>query len=219
MSDETIRILIVDDHAVLRAGLRHLLDAEDDMVVVGEAADGNEAVERAEALEPHVILMDIAMAGMGGLACTRRLKELLPEVAVLVLTMHDNREYLHGALVAGASGYVLKKAADTELIAAIRAAHRGDVFLDPSLARGLIQQVVPQAEEHPQQPRQLTPRETEVLALIARGHTNRRIAEMLSISVKTVEAHRANVVSKLGVKGRAPLVRYALQMGLLGPDK
>lgn len=214
-----IRVLIADDHAVLRAGLRHLLDAEPDLVVVGETGDGAEVEQLARSLDPDVVIMDVAMPGLGGLACTKRLKEALPRVAVLVLSMYDNREYVRGALAAGASGYILKKTAATELIVAIRAVRRGDLYLDPSVAKDVVSELLPKRGTEPKRPGALTERETEVLTLVAQGHTNRRVAELLSISVKTVEAHRSSIAAKLGIKGRAPLVRYALQMGLLARNE
>jgi len=209
-----IRILLADDHAVLRAGLRALLAAQGDLEVVGEASDGGEAIRLTQALRPDVVVMDIGMPGVGGIDATARIKRELPGAKVLILSMHDDRGYLRQVLRAGASGYVLKKAVDTELLAAIRAAARGDVFLDPALAKALVDEVMePQAAggEAPT----LSDREREVLKLIAHGHTNRQVADRLCISVKSVETYKARLMEKLCLKGRAELVRYALQHGLL----
>lgn len=212
-----IRILLADDHAVLRAGLRALLAAQGDLEVVGEAADGTEAIRLAQALHPDVVVMDIGMPGVSGIDATAKIKRELPAAKVLILSMHDDRGYLRQVLRAGASGYVLKKAADTELLAAIRAAARGEVFLDPAMAKALVDELMePQiaARETPS----LSDREREVLRLIARGHTNQQVADRLCVSVKSVETYKARLMEKLGLKGRAELVRYALQHGLLKND-
>jgi DNA-binding NarL/FixJ family response regulator len=209
-----IRILLADDHAVLRAGLKALLSAQPDLEVVGEAADGALAVRLAQELAPDVVVMDIGMPGVGGIDATARIKRELPATKLLILSMHDDQGYLRQALKAGASGYVLKKAADTELLAAIRAAARGEVFLDPAMAGGLIEEVVA-----PRPARAgallLSHREREVLRLLARGHTNQQVADRLCIGVKSVETYKARLMDKLGLKGRAELVRYALQHGFL----
>ena len=209
-----IRILLADDHAVLRAGLRALLSAQGDLEVVGEASDGAEAIRLTQTLRPDVVVMDIGMPGVSGIDATARIKRDHPEAKVLILSMHDDRGYLRQVLRAGASGYVLKKAVDTELLAAIRAAARGDVFLDPSLAKALVDEVMePKATGHEVQA--LSDREREVLRLIALGHTNQEVAGRLCISVKSVETYKARLMEKLSLKGRAELVRYALQHGLL----
>jgi two-component system response regulator NreC len=207
-----IRVLIVDDHAVLRAGLRTLLNLQPDMEVAGEAAEGLEALERVKRLEPDVVLMDITLPGMEGLEVTKKLKKTHPNVKVLILTMHEDRRYLYSALKAGASGYVVKRAADTELIDAIRAAHRGDVFLHPSMARIVAEDYVEQATEQG-----LSDREREVLRLIAEGCTYKEMAKLLTVSVKTIETYRERIKGKLGLNTRAELVRYALEKGLLRP--
>ena len=209
-----IRILLADDHAVLRAGLRALLAAQGDLEVVGEASDGAEAIRLTHALRPDVVVMDIGMPGVSGIDATARIKRDWPGAKVLILSMHDDRGYLRQVLRAGASGYVLKKAADTELLAAIRAAARGDVFLDPSLAKALVEEVVEPRAAGTEAPA-LSDREREVLRLIAHGHTNQQVADRLCISVKSVETYKARLTEKLGLKGRAELVRYALQHGLL----
>ncbi len=208
-----IRILLADDHTVLRAGLRALLAAEADLEVVGEASEGGEAIRLTAALRPDVVVMDIGMPGISGIDATLRIKRDLPAVKVLILSMHDDRGYLRQVLRAGASGYVLKRAADTDLLAAIRAAARGDVFLDPALAKSLVEEVIAPAPAQGEPA--LSDREREVLRLIAHGHTNQQVADRLCISVKSVETYKARLMEKLGLKGRAELVRYALQHGLL----
>ncbi len=212
-----IRVLLADDHAVLRTGLKLLLSAQPDIEVVGEAVDGGEAMAKARALRPDVVLMDLTMPGIGGSEATGRIKDESPGIKVLVLTMHDDPSYLRQLLKAGASGYILKKSADADLLSAIRAAHRGEVFLDSSLAAGLVDEVIRPAG--PRRPRDayetLSDREREVLKWVARGHTNQEIAEKLFLSVKTIETYRARVAEKLGLRGRAELVRFAMERGLL----
>jgi two-component system, NarL family, response regulator NreC len=214
-----IRLLIVDDHPVVQAGLKTLLGIHSDMEVVGEAVDGEMAIKRALELEPDVVVMDIAMAGMNGVEATRKIKELLPETKVLVLTMHDNEEYLRMMLDVGATGYVLKKAANTELAVAIRAVHRGEVFVYPSFTRVLLGDRLQDNESvsHSDQDtgERLSERELQVLRLIAEGYTNRQIAEKLFLSVRTIETYRARLMEKLQVKSRVGLVRYAIRNQLL----
>jgi two-component system response regulator NreC len=212
-----IRILLADDHAVLRAGLRKLLDSEPDMEVVGEAADGEEALRKTQELTPDIVLMDITMPAMGGLEVTQRIRENSPAIKVLMLTVHDDEGYFHKALRSGAAGYVPKKAADTELFSAIRAAYKGEVFVHPSMTRPLVNELlgaeaVKEAQNHRHR---LSKREEEVLRLIAMGHTNQQIADKLFLSVKTVETYKARLMEKLELRGRAELVRYAIQQGLL----
>jgi two-component system response regulator NreC len=190
------------------------LSAQADLEVVGEAAEGGEALRLAQRLKPDVIVMDIGMPGVSGIDATARIRRELPSTKVLILSMHDDQGYLRQALRAGASGYVLKKAADTELLAAIRAAARGEIFLDPSLAKGLVEDVVLPKSQEPEIPA-LSEREREVLHLLARGHTNQQVADHLCIGVKSVETYKARLMDKLGLKGRAELVRYALTHGLL----
>lgn len=209
-----IRILLADDHTVLRSGLRALLSAQSDLEVTGEAADGGEALRLAQTIKPDVVVMDIGMPGVSGIDATARIRRELPATRVLILSMHDDQGYLRQALRAGASGYVLKKAADTELLAAIRAAARGEIFLDPSLARGLVEDVVLPHTQEPEIPA-LSEREREVLHLLAHGHTNQQVADRLCIGVKSVETYKARLMDKLSLKGRAELVRYALTHGLL----
>lgn len=211
----SIRILIADDHGVLRAGLRALLSAESDLEVAGEAADGRETLRLVSELDPDVVLLDVNMPGPDGIEVTRRLKAVKPEVRVLILTVHEDEGLLREAIRAGASGYILKRAVESELIYAIHAVWRGDLYVHPAMTRALLQDLHSTlvADETPVEP--LTPREMEVLRLIAEGHTNRQIAEVLSISVRTVESHRANLMSKLGLHSRVELVRYAKRHGFL----
>ena len=210
---DKIRLLLVDDHAVLRAGLRFLLNAQPDMEVVGEAADGVEGARLAEELRPDVVLMDLTMPGGGGIEATRKVREACPETKVLVLTMHDDAGYVREALAAGASGFVLKQAADNDLLSAIRTVHasRTMVFAGPSPSwlAGDREGAKPSGLAL------LTEREKEVVRLLALGHTNQEVAELLYISVKTVESHRTRIMEKLGLSRRAELVRFALENGLV----
>jgi len=213
-----IKVLLADDHAVLRAGLRMLLDAQPDIEVGGEAESGEEAIEKVAEIQPDIILMDITMAGMGGLQATRELKKKNPEIKILILTMHDDEGYLRQCLQAGASGYVLKKAADTELTAAIRAVHRGDIYIYPSMAKVVVEGYLQKDARPPEASDEydrLTGREHEVLQLIAKGHTNQQTADTLFVSVKTIETHRSHIMEKLKLRNRAELVRYAIEKGLL----
>jgi len=216
---EKIRILIVDDHPVVRAGLRMLLSGQPDIEVVGEAYDGATAIEQAVELSPDVIVMDITMEGMGGLEATRDIRRRVPQAKVLVLTIHKSVEYLRRALDAGATGYVLKQAADTELAVAIRVVHRGEIFVYPVFTRVLLgnlshdQKVGDGAP--PDSYELLSPREKQVLRLVALGYTNSQIADRLYLSVKTVGTYRGRLMAKLNLKGRPALVRYALERGLL----
>jgi two-component system response regulator NreC len=214
---EPTRILIADDHAVLRSGLRLLLDAQPDFEVVGEASTGEETVERAIALRPDILLLDIAMPDLNGLEAARCIRQQAPEVRIIVLTMYDDEAYLRQFLEMGAAGYVLKKAADTELAAAIRAVHRGESFVYPSLMGRLIDSYLkqPASTATTEGNDGLSPREVDVLRLLALGYTNQQIADELCIGVSTVETHRTRIMEKLGLRGRAQLVRYALARGLI----
>jgi two-component system response regulator NreC len=208
-----IRTLIVDDHGVLRAGLKALLEGETGLDIVGEAADGEIAVQKAIELSPDVVLMDITLPGMDGLEATREILAHLPDTRVLLLTVHEDIALVRKALDIGAAGYILKRALESELINAIHAVWRGDLYIDPAMTRALLQDPPP----HPSPgviTEPITPRETEVLALIARGYTNRQIAEKLHLSVRTVESHRANLMDKLDLHSRVELVRYARQNGI-----
>jgi len=211
----SIRILIADDHGVLRAGLSALLNAEPDMQVVSEAADGQETLRRADDLRPDVVLLDISMPGLGGIQVTRQLKEALPDVRVLILTVHEDETLLREAMRAGAAGYITKRAIESELISAIHAVWRGDLYVHPAMTRALLKDISPSPAPGESLVESLTPREIDVLRLIAQGYTNRQAAEVLGISVRTVESHRANVMGKLGLRGRVELVRYARKHGLL----
>ncbi len=212
-----IRILLADDHSILRAGLRALLNAEPDFDVVGEVADGNQVLQLASALHPDLVLMDVSMPGLGGIEATKRLKEILPETRVLILTVHEDETLLRSAIQAGASGYVIKRAAETELIAAIQAISRGDMYIHPAMTRSLLKELTPEQppKNNPDPQPTLTKREIDVLRLIARGYTNSQIASRLSLSVRTVEGHRANLMDKLNLHSRVELVEYAERQGLL----
>lgn len=214
-----IRILLADDHAVLRAGLGALLSREPDMEVVGEAASGAEAVQKAEALQPDVVLLDISMPGMDGLEATAQIKRRCARTRVLILTMHEDRRYLLPALRAGAAGYVVKRAADAELIGAIRAIQRGEAFLHPTMARFLVDEYAGQKATGAAEGQPLSDREAEVLRLIAEGLSYKEMADRLGISVKTVETYRERIKEKLNLASRAELVRYALERGLLRPGR
>jgi two-component system response regulator NreC len=213
------RILIADDHGVLRAGLRALLKAEPELEVVGEAADGAEALRLAGALRPDIVLMDISMPDCGGIEATRRLRALLPDVRVLILTVHDDKSMVQEAIQAGAAGYILKRAAESELVNAIQAVSRGDMYVHLPMTRSLQAEATAMPASDRVATETLTPREIEVLRLIARGHTNRQIAGLLTLSVRTVESHRANLMDKLDLHSRVELVRYAAQHGLLEPEE
>jgi len=212
-----IRVMIADDHAVLRAGLRMLLQAEPDMEVVAEASDGREAIDRARVAQPDVLLLDISMPAMGGLEVIQALRRDVPRMKILILTMYDDEEYLRQALAAGASGYVLKRAADTELLSAIRAVHQGGTYLHPAHARLLLNGMLQRerAADSQQPHDQLSEREREVIRLVALGYTNQQIADRLFLSIKTVETYRSRAMEKLGLRNRAELVRYALEHHLL----
>jgi len=213
-----IRVLIADDHAVVRSGLAMLINSQQDMQVVGVAADGKEAVELGVKLLPHVALMDLSMPpGENGLIATARLKELLPETQVLILTMHDDEEYLFQALKAGAVGYILKNALDFDLLKAIRTVHRGESYLYPSAAKSLIEGFLRQGNKDAEfEPLQLlTEREIQTLRLVAMGYANKDIAGQLCLSVKTVEAYKARIMEKLHLKTRPEMVKYAMKKGLL----
>ncbi len=216
MHEEPLRLLLVDDHPIVRTGLRMLFQAEPDLQVVGEASGGAEAISAVQKLHPDVVIMDVAMPGMSGIEATRQIKAISPETAVLALTMHEDEQYFFAMLYAGASGYIPKRAAPDDLVAAIRAVAEGNVFLHSSLARFLMkdvaeQKLTPAAEGDDG----LTARELEVLTLIAEGRTSREIAEELVISIKTVERHRENIMRKLDIHNRVELVKYAIKRGLI----
>lgn len=212
-----IRVLLADDHGVLRAGLRALINAEADMEVVGEAANGQEALEQTRLLKPDVVVMDISMPVMDGLEATRLIRQEGLDSQIIMLTVHTEEEYLFQALQAGGSGYVLKSAADTDLMEAIRKAQRGEVFLYPSAIKKLLSEFLKgvSASEQAGAAERLTAREREVLKLTAEGYTNQEIAEKLVISPKTVDTYRQRIMEKLSLHHRSQLVNYALRTGLL----
>ena len=210
-----IRILIADDHAVVRSGVRALLRVDAGIEVVGEAENGAEALRLAEALRPDLVLLDITMPPGNGLETARQLKELLPDIAVLILTMHEDEGLLHEALRVGASGYVIKRAEEAEILQAIHAASRGDIYVHPSLTRALLRQPVTTVHRRGAAADALTGREIDVMRLLVKGNTNRQIAQVLGLSIRTVENHRANLMSKLGLASRVELVNYAEEHHLL----
>jgi DNA-binding NarL/FixJ family response regulator len=210
-----IRVLVADDHALLREGIRALLKQSDEVEVVGEASDGQQAVEECRRLEPDVVLMDVAMPGLGGLEATLLILKEQPAVKVLVLTQYDDREYVARFLKAGAAGYVLKKAAGSELVSAIRAASRGGLVLDPSIARELVESGRPMTDAAGDPYERLTDREKQVLKLVAEGHSSKDVAQLLGISVKTAMSHRERVMEKLDLHNRSDLVRFAVRRGVI----
>ena len=209
----SIRVLVVDDHAVVRAGLRRVLEAEDDIEVVGEAGSGERALYEAIESKPDVVVMDVVMPGKSGIEVTPEVLRTVPTARVLVLSMQDDPRYVRAAFEAGASGYVLKEAADSEVVGAVRMVAAGERYLHPALGARLVAAEVEERRRASEDP--LSDREREVLRLLALGHTNQEIAEMLFISVRTAETHRAHIMRKLGLSSRAELVRYALAHDLL----
>jgi two-component system response regulator NreC len=221
---EKIRVLIADDHAVLRAGLRLLINTQPDMTVVADAGDGAEAVRLANETKPDVVVMDITMPAMGGIEAIEQIRQAIPQTQILVLTMHDDTAYLRSALAAGASGYVVKKSADSELISAINAVYRGQMFVDLASSSGAIQEALldrsNKDQDRPGDPKSLlSQREKAVLRLVAEGYTNQQAADRLCLSVKTIETYRMRLAEKLGLRTRADLTRYALEIGLIGAGK
>jgi DNA-binding NarL/FixJ family response regulator len=210
-----MRILIADDHGIVRSGIKLLLETQPDLEVVAEAADGADAVEQALASRPDLCILDVGMPKLTGLQAAREIRRHLPEARVLILSMHDDEHYLFEALKAGASGYVLKREAGQDLVGAVRAVGRGEAFLTNAAERSLIREWMADGASGPKIP--LTPREEEVVKLIAEAHTNVQIAQILHLAEKTVESHRANVLRKLGMRDRVELVRYAIRRGLVEP--
>ncbi|PRY36718.1 response regulator [Umezawaea tangerina] len=213
-----VRILLADDHALVRRGVRLILDNEPDLTVVGEAGDGAEAIAMARADLPDLAILDIAMPRLTGLQAARELSRLLPDLRILILTMYDNEQYFFEALKSGASGYVLKSVADRDLVEACRAAMRGEPFLYPGAVASLIRNYLDRVHDGESVPaKAITDREEEILKLVAEGNSSKEIADLLFISVKTVERHRANLLQKLGLKDRLALTRYAIRAGLIEP--
>lgn len=209
------RILIVDDHRLLRAGLKTLLNSDPNLEVVGEATSGEEALKVVHETQPDVVLLDLAMSGMDGLEATRRLVQLVPGIRVLIMTMHEDSELMKECVRAGAKGYIIKRAAESELMDAIYAVQRDVIYIHPSLMQSLISPKQKSGVQPPNETEALSAREVEVLQLIVKGYTNRQISEALSISVRTVETHRSNVMDKLNLHSRVELVRYATEHGLV----
>jgi DNA-binding NarL/FixJ family response regulator len=213
---EKIRVILADDHTILRDGIRSLLADEADIQLIGEAEDGRAAVRMACELRPDIVIMDIAMPLLNGLEATRQIKRHLPETEVLILSMHDNEEYIRQVLAAGAMGYILKDAAARELIEAIKTVRRGEAVLSSAITRLVIEDYLRWGDVQPQDENSnLTPREREVLQLIAEGYTNKEIAGILCLSIKTVQAHRANLMGKLGLHDRGELIKYAIQKKII----
>jgi two-component system response regulator NreC len=214
----TIRILIADDHSLIRTGLRTILNAQPGFEIVGEAADGSEALRLAQDLRPDVVLTDISMPGPvgGGITVARRLKEMLPDIRVLILTVHEDESLLREAVRVGAAGYIVKRAAETELVSAIEAACRGELYIHPAMTRLLFKEPAPASTPDRLLDESLTQREIDVLRLLAKGYTNRQIADVLSLSMRTVEGHRSSLMSKLNVHSRVELTSFAEEHGLLG---
>jgi DNA-binding NarL/FixJ family response regulator len=208
-----LRILVADDHGIVRSGVKLLLDRQPDMEVIAEAEDGVDAVEQVIKHKPDVAILDVSMPRMTGLQATHEIKQQAPDVQVLILSMHDDERYLFEALRAGAAGYVLKRAADQDLVNAVRATGRGEPFLTSTAQQALIRDFLERGDQR----EELTPREQEIVKLIAEAHTNKSIAEILHLSEKTVESHRSRVLQKLGMRDRVELVRYAIRRGLVEP--
>jgi len=209
------RVLIADDHAIVRAGLRTLVKEEADLELAGEASSGREALQLAEALHPDIVILDLSMPDLDGIQVTRQLRTTLPAARVLILTVHQDEALAREALRAGASGYIIKQAAEAELISAIRTVQIGDVYVPPKMLRALLVEPPRASATGPRPEELLTPREVDVLKLLVQGYTNRQIADELILSVRTVEGYRATLTDKLGLHNRAELVRYARQHGLL----
>lgn len=210
-----IRVLIADDHTIVRTGVRLLLEAEPDIEVVGEAGDGSEALLLAESLQPNVVLIDVAMPGLDGMEATRQIKARWPKINVLVLTMHRTDEYFFEMLKAGASGYILKGAETSELINAVRMVSRGEVFLHATMARRLVQDYLNRVQAASESGVSLSLREKEILRLLAEGYSNNEIANKLVISPSTVHTHRSNLMAKLGLNSRHELIQYARERGII----
>ncbi len=213
-----IRVLLVDDHAIVRQGLRALLDSHENIEVVGEAENGRVAFEKTEQTVPDVVVLDITMPNLNGIEATRQIKKLNPKIKVIVLTVHDNEEYVYQTLQAGASGYLLKESAVSDLVSAINAVKKGDIFLSPSISKIVVKDYIRHTEGESGEFDSLsilTNREREVLQLIAEGHTNKEVARLLKLSVKTVDVHRAHIKEKLYIHDTAGLIKYSIRKGLI----
>ncbi|MBI2874304.1 MAG: response regulator transcription factor, partial [Firmicutes bacterium] len=212
--------LIADDHTIVRQGIRLVLEGQAELNVVGEAQNGREAVQKARELKPDVVIMDVSMPELNGFEATRQIKAELPETQVVALTVHDEKEYVFRLLDAGVSGYVLKEAAGSDLVSAIRAVRRGDSFLDPSVAKAVVEEYIRRERggERREGRETLTDREEEILRMIAEGKTNQEIADLLHLSVKTVQTHRANIMEKLDLHSGIDLVKYAIKKGIISLD-
>jgi DNA-binding NarL/FixJ family response regulator len=215
-----IRVLIADDHVIVREGLRTLLEAQSNIEVVGEATGGEEAVNKTKDVQPDVVLMDITMPGMNGLEATRQIRKNSPDVKILVLTMHEDDDYFFSILEAGASGYFIKGGSSSELISALQAVWRGDVFIYPTMAKKLLSDYLQRVKTGQDEENYdgLTERQREILKLIAEGHTNQEIADLLVLSVATVQTHRAHIMAKLGLRSRTELIKYAIRRGFITLD-
>lgn len=215
-----IKILIVDDHAIVREGIRQLLISQNDMEIVGEADDGSMAIKRAKSLKPDVVLLDIAMPGLNGLETIGLIREAATETKIVILSMHGKESYVHQALSAGAFGYVLKASASADILEAVRAAHRNEYFLSSKIRAGVIDAYL-QSRKHNSIVRGydlLTEREQQVFRMVVEGKTTKEIADILCVSTKTIEKHRGSIMSKLGVHGRLELLKYAIKIGVVDPD-
>jgi len=217
---DVVRVLLAEDHSVVRTGLRLIIDHEEDMAVVGEAEDGLQAIQKAHEVRPDVIVMDMTMPGLGGLEATRQIKRDLPDTHILFLTIHDNEEYFFQAVQAGADGYVTKSSPAWEVLTAIRTVHQGDYYLNPSVAKMLVGDYLERVKQGGKRDPYdaLSDREREILHLIATGHSNREIADVLNISEHTVHNHRARLMEKLGVHDRLELLKYAIRRGIISVD-
>jgi two-component system response regulator NreC len=213
-----IKVLLVDDHQILREGLRMVLDAQQGIAVVGEAGDGRQAIDMVEQMQPDVVVMDIAMPNLNGAEATRQITRRFPQVQVVILTMHENQQYLAQIINAGARGAVLKRSAGTELVQAVKAAARHESFFSPSMAAMLLDDYRMRLAKEDADDDLLTDREREVLQLVAEGKTNQEIADYLVVSIKTVQTHRAHIMEKLDMHDRTELVKYAIKKGMIDPD-
>jgi DNA-binding NarL/FixJ family response regulator len=215
-----INIVVVDDHSVVREGVKMVLETDPELQVIGEASSGEEAIEKVRELQPDVVVMDIAMPGLSGFEATQRIRQSNPEVKVLALTVHDSEAYVFQMLRAGAVGYVLKRSPSADVIKAVKTAYKGEAILHPSVTKLLIHDYLSRAERGEEASYDLlSDREREILKLITEGRTNKEIADMLFLSVKTVQAHRANLMRKLGLHDRVELVKYAIRKGIIGLDE